>query len=322
MSPDRAFVLVNPAAGRGRGAKRLPRFRELLARHLPGHAEVVTDAAGAEAALVDRALADGFRTIVAVGGDGTWSLVADRILRSGRRDVRLGLLPGGTGNDFGKSLGVTWERAEDVVRAIAAGAARRIDVGRVGDRHFLNVVGAGFDIAVIDDSYRVPWLKGDALYRFCALRQLFRFPGLPLEISSDGGPPARVDHLMLVVANGRYFGGSFDIAPRADLGDGMIDLVSIRNAPPLARAKLFDLVAKGRHEGHPRVEVRRGARFELRFAAPLRYEVDGEVLETRGSRLVIESLPGALEVLVPDGRAPAAAPPATVAAAEPAGAPR
>ncbi len=290
-------MLVNPAAGRGRGAQRLPRFRELLRRHLPDHLEVVTDRAGAESALVDRAIADGFRTIVAVGGDGTWSLVADRILRSGRRDIRLGLLPGGTGNDFGKSLGVTWERVEEVARAIGEGAVRRIDVGRVGDRHFLNVVGAGFDIAVIDDSYRVKWLKGDALYRFCALRQLFRFPGLPLSISAGNGVPSRVDHLMLVVANGRYFGGSFDIAPAADLGDGMIDLVSIRNAPPLGRAKLFDLVAKGRHEGHPRVDVRRGARFELHFTPPLRYEVDGEVLETREDRLVIESVPGALEVL-------------------------
>ncbi len=304
MSPERAFVLVNPAAGRGRGAERLPRFRELLRRHLPGHVEAVTGAAGAEAALVDRALAEGFRTIVAVGGDGTWSLVADRVLRAGRGgDVRLGLLPGGTGNDFGKSLGVTWERVEDAVRAIGEGATRRIDVGRVGDRHFLNVVGAGFDIAVIDDSYRVKWLKGDALYRFCAMRQLFRFPGLPLSIASgtvpsgNGDAPERVDHLMLVVANGRYFGGSFDIAPAADLADGMIDLVSIRNAPPLGRARLFDLVAKGRHEGHPRVDVRRGARFELRFAPPLRYEVDGEVLETREDRLVIESVPGALEVL-------------------------
>ena len=312
-------MLVNPAAGRGRGARRLPRFRELLARHLPGHREVVTTSAGSEAALVDRALADGFRTIVAIGGDGTWSLVADRILRSGRDDVRLGLLPGGTGNDFGKSLGITWDRVEDVVRAIAAGAARRIDVGRVGDRHFLNVVGLGFDIAVIDDSYRVPLLKGDALYRFCAIRQLFRFPGIPIEIRADSAAPASVDHLMLVVANGRYFGGSFDIAPRADLHDGMIDLVSIHNAPPLARAKLFDLVAKGRHEGHPRVDIRRGARFELRFTPPLRYEVDGEVLETRESSLVIESRPAALDVLVPGGvtakaAATAAAPQAALAA--------
>lgn len=296
--PD-AFVVVNPAAGRGRGARRLPRFRELLARHLPGCTETVTTAPGQEAALVDRALAEGFRSIVAIGGDGTWSLVADRILRSGHRDVVLALLPGGTGNDFGKSLGVTWERAEECVRAIAERRTMRIDVGRVGDRHFLNVVGAGFDIAVIDDSYRVPVLQGDLLYRFCALRQLFRFRGLPIGIAAGNGAAERIDHLMLVIANGRWFGGSFDIAPRADLTDGFIDLVSIRDAPPLERARLFGLVAKGRHEGDERVVIRRGRRFELSFTPPLRYEVDGEVAEATEGRLEVEVVPGALEVVAP-----------------------
>jgi diacylglycerol kinase (ATP) len=248
---------------------------------------------------VDDALARGHRTIVAIGGDGTWSLAADRVVRSGLRDARLALLPGGTGNDFGKSLGATWDRTEDVVRAIAAGTTRRIDVGRVGNRHFLNVVGMGFDIAVIDDSHRVPILKGDLLYRFCALRQLFTFPGLTLGIAGANGASGDADHLMLVVANGRYFGGSFDVAPRADLSDGRIDLVSIRNAPPLERAKLFGLVAKGRHEGHPRVTITSGSRFELRFAPPLRYEVDGDVYETQEDRLVVESVPQALDVVVP-----------------------
>lgn len=295
-----AFVLINPAAGRGRGARRIPRVRELLRQSVPGYEEAMTGGPGAEAGLVDAALARGFRTIVAVGGDGTWSLVADRVLRSGLRDVRLALLPVGTGNDFGKSLGITWESLEPVVRAIGTGRTRRVDVGRVGDRHFLNVVGMGFDIAVIDDSYRVPWLKGDVLYRFCALRQLFTFPGLELEFSAGNGtPPRRADHLMVVIANGRYFGGSFDIAPCADLSDGRIELVAIRDAPPLARAKLFGLVGKGRHEGDARVSIQSAARFELHFAAPLRYEVDGEVCETGEDRLVVESVPQALDVVVP-----------------------
>ena len=300
MPRSNTFVLINPAAGRGRGARRLPRFRELLARYVPDHVERVTQRPGEESELVDRALRDGATTIIAIGGDGTWSVAADRVLQSGRRDVKVALLPGGTGNDFGKSIGVTWERVEDVVRAIADGSTRRIDVGRVAGRHFLNVVGLGFDIAVIDDSYRVPILKGDLLYRFCALRQLFRFPGIPIGISSrNGSDAARVDHLMLVIANGRWFGGSFDIAPQADLADGRIDLVSIRDAPPLERARLFDLVAKGRHVGHPRVEMQRESRFVLTFDPPLRYEVDGEVVETREGTLIVESVPDALDVVVP-----------------------
>jgi diacylglycerol kinase (ATP) len=299
--PKSVFVLVNPAAGRGRNAKRVPWLRELLSRHLPGFHEAVTSRAGDEDALVDGALRDGHDAIVAVGGDGTWSRAADRILHSGRRDVALGLLAAGTGNDFGKSVGATSERSEEVVRAIAAGLRRRIDVGIVDGRHFLNVVGFGFDIAVIDDAARTPLLRGDLLYRFCALRQLFRFPGTMLEISAENGAAWRIPHLMLVVANGGIFGGSFRIAPGADLADGRLDLVSIADAGPLRRARLFDLVARGRHQGEREVEIRQGAVFHVGFQAPMRYEVDGEVCAAAESPLTIRSLPSALDIFVPDG---------------------
>lgn len=297
--PGRVFVLFNPSAGKGRCARRIGFFLELLERHLPGFHHAVTARAGDEDAVLDRALAEGYDTIVAAGGDGTWSRAADRIVRSGRPGVALGLLAGGTGNDFGKSVGVTFERSEDSVRAIAAGRRTRIDVGRVGDRHFLNVVGFGFDIAVIDDAAATPLLKGDLLYRFCAAKQLFRFPGLPLEISEAGGTPERIDHLMLIVANGRVFGGSFRIAPQADLRDGRLDLVSIRNAGPFRRAKLFNLVARGRHADEPEVEMRRAPAFRVGFRPPLRYEVDGEVCTAEGPALETVSVPGALELLAP-----------------------
>jgi len=294
------FVIFNPAAGRGRGARRLPRFRELLDRHVPGWDGAQTRAPGEESALADDALARGYRTLVAVGGDGTWSLVADRVAHWKGEPARLALLPGGTGNDFGKTSGITWERAEDVVRALAANRTRRVDLGRVGDRHFLNVVGMGFDIAVIDDSRRIPILKGDALYKFCAARQLFFFGGMPITVADgNGDSPETAHHLMLVIANGRYFGGSFDIAPDADLGDGELHVVSILDASPLGRARLFGLVARGRHGGDERVRIRRGASFTISFEAPLRYEMDGEVLETAEDRLRIESVPDALELVIP-----------------------
>jgi diacylglycerol kinase (ATP) len=292
-------VLFNPSAGRGRCARRIGFFMELLERHLPGFRHTVTARAGDEDAAVDHALAEGYETIVAVGGDGTWSRAADRIVRSRRSDVALGLLAGGTGNDFGKSVGVTFERSEDSVKAIAAGRRTRIDVGRVGDRHFLNVVGLGFDIAVIDDAATTPLLKGDLLYRFCAAKQLFRFPGLPLDVAAGNEPARRIDHLMLIIANARIFGGSFRIAPQADLRDGNLDLVSIGNAGPLRRAKLFDLVARGRHGDEPEVRMRRAPSFRVGFRAPLRYEVDGEVVAADGEALEVVSVPAALDLFAP-----------------------
>ena len=107
------------------------------------------------------------------------------------------------------------------------------------------------------------------------------------------------DALMLVVANANYFGGSFHIAPGARLDDGQLDAVCIPNAGPLARARLFGLVGQGKHEGHDQVLIEQSSSFEVSFAEPVRYEVDGEVYTSSESTLRIESVPQALDVFVP-----------------------
>ena len=299
MSPSGSFiVLVNPAAGRGRRRARLREYLDLLRRHLGPFEPAVTERAGDEVGILDRALAAGVGRVIAVGGDGTWGAAADRILQSGRRDVLLGLLPAGTGNDFGKSLGIRHERAPAVVRAIADGTATTIDAGRAGDRYFLNVIGLGFDIAVIDDAERMPLLRGDLLYRFCALRQLFRFPGREVELESPGAGATRIRILMLTISNGNYFGGSFHIAPRASLADGRLDAVAIRDAGPFTRARLFSQVSKGVHEHLPEIVCVQSPSFTLRFEGALRYEIDGEVYAARDS-LTVASVPGALRVCAP-----------------------
>lgn len=299
MSNERAFVLLNPAAGRGRGQQRIATYLKLLKRYIGKFDHATSGHPGHEITLLDDALANGYNRIIAVGGDGTWGTAADRIVRAGRSDVSLGLLPSGTGNDFGKSIGVRHEHAAAIVRAIADGNVRRIDVGRVGERHFLNVVGIGFDIAVIDDAAHTPLLKGDLLYRFCALRQLFRFPGISLEIAQNGGPATRRQLLMLTVSNANYFGGSFHIAPRARLDDGLLDLVAIDDAGPITRARLFATVSKGAHEDRAEVTTSTSSSFTITFEGSLRYEVDGEVFVAEQSPLEIRAVPDALNVFTP-----------------------
>ncbi len=293
------YVIFNPSAGRGRGRKLIDIYRPLLDRYLGNYDHVVTTHPGDEAELTDRALDAGYPAIVAVGGDGTWSSVSDRIARAGRHDVTLGLLPAGTGNDFGKSIGVRADRVEAVIKGIADGRRRTIDVGRVGDRYFLNVVGFGFDIAVIDDAEHFPVLQGDALYQFCALRQLFKFRGIPIELTDSDGRKTKQAHLMLTISNGNFFGGSFHIAPDARLDDGMLDAVSIYNVGPINRVRLFSRVAKGKHRGHEKVGISQSSRFTVTCEEPVRYEVDGEVFTMEETSIEIKSVPQALSVFVP-----------------------
>lgn len=300
MFDQRFFVLFNPGAGRGRGQQRRDAWLELLRRHLDfDHAE--TTCHEDIARLTDKALAQGYQNIVAVGGDGTWSLVADRILKSGRPGLVFGVLPAGTGNDFGKSFGVTWIEREAAVRAMAVGLTRRVDVGRAEGRHFLNVFGCGFDVACIDDASRFTRLRGELLYKYCALRQLFRYRGKPLSISVDGTEESVGPSLLVVISNARYFGGSFDIAPWADLSDGKLDMVAVGDAGPLQRAKLFQTVSAGRHRDGGLITIRSASRFTLEFDPPLRYELDGEVYGTNAGRIQVESVAAALRVFSPQG---------------------
>jgi diacylglycerol kinase (ATP) len=293
------FVIFNPAAGHGGARKRIEVYRSRLRDRLGPLDHAMTTGPGEERELADQALRDGYTGIIAVGGDGTWGKVADRIVRSGRRDVAMGLLPAGTGNDFGKSLGIRGDCVDRVVRGIAEGRRRTVDMGRVGPRYFLNVVGFGFDIAVIDDAEAFPLLRGDLLYQFCALRQLFKYRGIPIALSDGLGAPERRTHLMFTVSNGNYFGGSFRIAPHAALDDGKLDAVSIYDAGPARRAALFARVAHGTHVGDTRVSTRQAERFSLSFDFPVRYEIDGDVYTLEETTLSIETVPHALDVFIP-----------------------
>lgn len=300
MAQSAPFVLVNPAAGRGRRKARLRDYLSRLEKHIGPFEAAVTARPGDEVRLLDAALKRGVDAVIALGGDGTWSAAADRILAHGRgNDVALGLLPVGTGNDFGKSIGIRHENVDAVMRAIADRTTRTVDAGKVNDRYFLNVVGMGFDIAVIDDAAKTPILRGDALYKFCALKQLFRFPGVKLGIAEgSNSPDTWLDVLMLTISNANYFGGSFHIAPRASLVDGKVDLVAIHDAAPMTRAKLFDIVGKGKHEGHSKVTFRTAVSFSIHFQGTLRYEADGEVYASQ-SPLVVMSVRNALKVCAP-----------------------
>ena len=289
-------------------------YRDLVARAVPDAAYSISEYPGHEYELTDRALEDGAELIVAVGGDGTWSHVADRILASGRDDVLLGLLPSGTGNDFGRNLGLSYSDPTAAVGRLTHGSVRPVDAGRIltpsrpaevgktdGDglrvRHFLNVVGVGFDVAVVDAAAGARFLRGELLYKTTALKQLFRFQGLPVGLAAEGEPPPPVNHLMITITNGTWFGGGFPIAPGAGVEDGRLHACVIRDATPFRRMSLFSRAGKGRHVDQPEVERLESPGFRLGFDGPPRFEIDGDLFVAEEEELTLEARPGALKIL-------------------------
>jgi YegS/Rv2252/BmrU family lipid kinase len=288
------YVVFNPASGRGRGSRLIGPVLQALGGGV-GHG--VSRAPGEEVALTERAIAEGCRTLVAVGGDGTWGNVAGAILRSGQ-PVRLGLVPGGTGSDFAKSLGIPDDDVPACARIVREGHERLIDVGKIEDHYFLNIAGFGFDVAVIEDSRAARLLRGPLLYLVCALSQLYRYPGLRMGLFVDGVFKGRERILMAVIANARIFGGGFQIAPGAVLDDGLLDGVVVRHAPLHRRLPLLVRLRRGGHEGVTDVSTSRARVYRLTFDAPPAYETDGELNQARANDLTVESLPRALRVLV------------------------
>ncbi|HJU66198.1 MAG TPA: diacylglycerol kinase family protein [Gemmatimonadaceae bacterium] len=286
-------VIVNPASGRGLGARTLPAVGDAFAR--VGVTDVrVSETQYGEKTLARRAIEEGKSTLVAVGGDGTWSNVANTILESGA-DVRLGLVAAGTGNDFYKTVGAPARDLSATARLVADGTEVRVDVGRIEHKYFLNVAGFGFDIAVLEDIREIGWLRGRALYFYSALRQLLGYRGVDIGIGSHR---ARRDarHLMLIVANARHFGGSFRIAPQASLVDGLLDAISIHDAPAMRRMQLFSAAMRGTHVAHPEVVAEQAERFHLTFAAPPAYETDGEYNVAASSELDVFCVPRRLRI--------------------------
>jgi len=312
LTAKRHFVIINPASGRRRGKPRLAAYRRLLREALEHVTFAETSRPGEERDLADRALAEGADVIVAVGGDGTWSNVADRLVASGRADVALGLLPSGTGNDFGRNFGYDARRPAEAVAVIARGRQRPIDVGRVDtptapehhpdlleSRHFLNLIGFGFDIAVIDAAARARFLTGALLYKVTALQQLVRFRGVRARLEGSRGAARDGTRLMVTISNGRYFGGGFPIAPDATVDDGELHACLIDDGPPLTRLGLFSLAERGRHVSSERVEIIDDDAFRLTFESPPRFEMDGDIRSCPEAVIEVRSLPRALNVVAP-----------------------
>ena len=295
--PDPIFVLCNPQAGRGRGARILPRLLEALRRRGRDVEHGLTRGPGEEAGMARAAVARGHHTVAVVGGDGTWSNAAAGLMDCGA-PVRLGLVPAGTGADLARSFGIPRD-VEGCARVLVEGKPRPMDAGRIEGRPFFNLAGFGYDVAVIEDTRSVRGLSGPLLYLYCALRQIRRFPGFDVAIEVDGRQLDAPRALMVTISSGRVFGGGFPLWPDADPGDGRMEALVIHDASTLGRLGLMQRLRTGRHHGRPGVSGASGHSFTLLFREPPRYETDGEWNQARSAELRIATLPGALQVLAP-----------------------
>jgi diacylglycerol kinase (ATP) len=291
------FLVANPAAGRGRSFERLADFRARFAEKEFGET-YQTLRSGDEERLAERALENGATTIVAFGGDGTCAGIANAILKA-NSPCRLAVFSAGTGNDFAKTLGVDKHTPERIVELVLSGTSSRIDVGLADGRHFLNSCGFGFDASVLEASNRVRFIKGDAVYIYSALRQLFTYHGV--EVSTNVAGATRGEMLMVVVSNGRWLGGAFKIAPHASVLDGHLDACFVSDSNVLERAKVFAGALRGTHVGMASVSMAGVQQLTLTFPSSPLMEVDGELRRAQSKTVELKCIPRALSVVAAPG---------------------
>ena len=290
-------LLVNPAAGQGRAASRANEVERALGVY-GAVRRVETVHAGDERRLAREAAESGARVLAVVGGDGSVHHAAHGLLDA-RSDCALAVFSAGTGNDFVKSIGTPSHDVAAMAARIGRGATRLIDVGYIDDVPFLNAAGFGFDVEVLRRMQQPSILRGTAAYVVTALRALLGYRGFRAALAPGTTAERTITQrrLMTVVANGRWFGGAFHIAPDAALDDGVLDIIDIGDVSPLRRLPLFARATRGTHVHARAVHVHRGAAFTLEFDAPPAFEADGELCQAVGTVVSVRVKPLALTLI-------------------------
>jgi diacylglycerol kinase (ATP) len=291
----RAFIVVNPEAGRGRGRHLARPIAEAFhARGWEFEARETT-VAGEERDLATAAARAGWPVVVAAGGDGTVHGVANGLLRAERPATALGVLGIGTGNDFARLVGASGKIAESVA-ALEHGEERLFDVGEVAGECFTNGFGVGFDTAVLQQMQRMPALRGSALYAAAVYRAFLRFRAPTIDVHANGrresGPA-----MLTEVAIGRTAGGGFRLTPDADPSDGLFDVCMIRRVGMWSFLRYLPRVVAGTHASLPPVSLFQTARLRLATpGVPLLAHLDGELRHYDTDELELTVLPSALRV--------------------------
>ena len=297
--------LVNPASDNGATGKRWPELAN-RASHLGLTGDTLfSERPGHLIELAERAVREGARLVIAVGGDGTLNETVNGVLRAGG-DADVATVPIGTGLDFVRTYGIP-TRFDDAVRVAAGGTVRTIDVGRVrfrtwsgveDERFFDNVSSAGMSGAVAQRANAMSKaLGGRATFFYALVRVFFEWENTEVVVELDGGQRRTGRMHDVIVANGIWHGGAMKLAPDASSDDGLFEVVLIGDINRADFIRTAPKLYSGAYLSHPKVEVLRSRTVSIDAAEPLPIELDGEVVGTTPSTW--EVVPRALRIRVP-----------------------
>ncbi len=289
---EEPFVLVvNPRAGAGTAAERLPALRKALEEAGARFEVALTEGPRDATRIVREALSSGAAGVAVVGGDGTLNEAVNGFFDDEgnpvAEDAWLGPLPCGTGGDFRRTLGIS-RRIDPMVTRMLWARPRRVDVGWLtfvddagepAQRAFINIASFGMSglvDRVVNESPK--WMGGTPAFFLGTVRAIARYKNQAVRLTVDDGDPIVEDVLTVAVANGRFFGGGMQVAPRAQIDDGLFDVVTL-SLSPVGSLALTTEIYRGAHLERPGVSFTRGRRVRaepVREGEKVLIDLDGE----------------------------------------------
>ncbi len=282
-----AKLIVNPAAGANSTLRKWPGIQSLLKQTGLSFDYQFTESPGHGIEIAKAAASDGYRYLVAVGGDGTIHEVANGILQtSNAKETSLGIICTGTGSDLSRTIGISRDYSHTCASLINPRQVI-IDVGSVEyrkngqplQRYFINYAGIGIDAEAVRATERFPKFFGGTIPYLVGLACSFigyRNKPVTLRIGDRAAEKAQV--LSVVVANGGYYGGGMHIAPQAKTDDSLFDMVIIGDIGKFDLIKTMPRVYKGTHLTHPKVRLERDTSITIQSSQKFLLHADGELL--------------------------------------------
>jgi diacylglycerol kinase (ATP) len=292
--PYKTAFVVNPTSGGGHAGKTWPLIASKLDRSGQLYKVYFTHEPGDGRVMAEKAVSEGAELVVAVGGDGTLYEVVNGI----DLDKNIfAVMPLGTGNGFRRScfLPRQWQ---NILEGLAFWTPRSIDIGVVNDSYFLNVLGIGFDAAVAElasEKYKI--IKGYAAYVAAFFDELNVFDYFCTNIKSENWEVEQQKTLLVVIANGPYYGGGFNIAPHAVIDNGQLDLIIIRKQKKPETTILAFQALVGKHLDNAAVITAKVTDLEIDADHPVPIHIDGEVIGKLPVKIGVK--PRALKILAP-----------------------
>ncbi|MCF7911082.1 MAG: diacylglycerol kinase family lipid kinase [Candidatus Cloacimonetes bacterium] len=298
--PDKWFFIVNSTAGNGKTGKKINTLINLLNQHNFDFQIELTRYTKHAIELAQVACLEGFKNIIAVGGDGTVSEVAAGIARSGLADqVNFSVIPEGGGNDFCKNFHLS-HNIEKCLTQLINGKLMKIDIAAFEDQFFVNSFGIGFDAQTAAQANKIKFLNGLPRYLLAIAAALLKYRNFPLKIIIDDKEVLSGKFLLVAIGNGKYAGGGFKLNPNALVNDDFLDVMLARDVTLMRIFKVLPKAIEGTHEAEPEVSFHRCRKIEIISECDLPVYYDGEIPQLKNCKhLTIQIAPQKLNFIAP-----------------------